>query len=653
VPGALGPYLRAQSYNRVYVHRHGFVYEEPSSEKVVHRCPGVGATPLLGVYCWKHEKPLDESLRNIGLDPTSLAGMVVELYFSMRYEDTAEVRAALGSYTLSLDFHRLVDRLADHFGSRAAGPSFVEAWLDGNLAGSVLSRSDVVVHLNIEDVAFGIDEELTVALARVFRQQLGVRVSVSALGEWVNKDTYLALAAERVEYVAFQSYNRGSGDSATRITDETRFHRWVEDMSRRVWEAGILPVITVPYYDEGNRVLHPPEESITSFAPWLRHYAGFQRLGGAVVFVYEGMRNGAPVAVHEPPGGIRREYQDAGDLQALDGLFVVSPQASLEVRVVGLPVGAVGAVDVRGPGGFGRWVTQTTILTVPSGTYQVSAWLAGAGLYSPTPAWQEVAIAPGATRSVTVTYTPSSLVNVTVTPTSVSLSPGRQQVFTATVTGAADLRVAWLPPSCGTIAALGNTATFTAGNLATTCFIVATSLADTSRSAVAFVTVTAPQVVSVSITPSSVSLPVNGTQSFTATVTGASNTGVTWSATCGALSGSGNTRVFTAPSTARSCTVRATSDVDTSKSSSASVVVNASHFTWRIGTDKLFLWSTYGGALHLPQPRAPVFAVYDYPDRSSRLSPIKDGRCACLERRLDKRTLAVWNVFRFGTLWRC
>jgi hypothetical protein len=84
--------------------------------------------------------------------------------------------------------------------------------------------------------------------------------------------------------------------------------------------------------------------------------------------------------------------------------------------------------------------------------------------------------------------------------------------------------------------------------------------------------------VSISVAPDAVSLPVNGTQQFTATVTGASNTSVSWAATCGNISDNGNPVTYTAPGTAGSCTVTVTSMADPSKRATASVTVTGSGF---------------------------------------------------------------------------
>ena len=88
--------------------------------------------------------------------------------------------------------------------------------------------------------------------------------------------------------------------------------------------------------------------------------------------------------------------------------------------------------------------------------------------------------------------------------------------------------------------------------------------------------------VSVSVSPQSPSVDVGATQQLSATVTGATNTAVTWSVSeasgCGSVSGTG---LYTAPPTARTCHVVATSVADTTKSATATVTVTtATASTW-------------------------------------------------------------------------
>lgn len=85
--------------------------------------------------------------------------------------------------------------------------------------------------------------------------------------------------------------------------------------------------------------------------------------------------------------------------------------------------------------------------------------------------------------------------------------------------------------------------------------------------------------VAVTISPASATLPANGSQTFTATVTGTANTSVSWSATCGSVPGSGNPVTYTAPGAAGSCWVTATSLADASKSATALVTVTGGGFT--------------------------------------------------------------------------
>lgn len=128
-----------------------------------------------------------------------------------------------------------------------------------------------------------------------------------------------------------------------------------------------------------------------------------------------------------------------------------------------------------------------------------------------------------ATSTITLVLT---VVTIAVTPASASLKAGQSQQFSATVTGSTS-GVAWsMSPSVGTLTAMG---LYTAPAVLTaqqTAIITATLATDSTKSASA--TVTLVPVVAVAVNPASVSLSANGTQQFTATVTGSGNTGVTW-----------------------------------------------------------------------------------------------------------------------------
>jgi hypothetical protein len=84
----------------------------------------------------------------------------------------------------------------------------------------------------------------------------------------------------------------------------------------------------------------------------------------------------------------------------------------------------------------------------------------------------------------------------------------------------------------------------------------------------------APQVVSVALSPSGASLWTNGTQAFQATVSGTTNTAVTWSvgeAAGGTISAAG---LYTAPGSAGNFHVKATSVADATKTAEAPVTVS-------------------------------------------------------------------------------
>jgi hypothetical protein len=80
-----------------------------------------------------------------------------------------------------------------------------------------------------------------------------------------------------------------------------------------------------------------------------------------------------------------------------------------------------------------------------------------------------------------------------------------------------------------------------------------------------------PAGVAVTISPSATSISTGGTQTFSAAVSGNTNTNVTWTASAGTISGASNTITYTAPSAAGSYTLTATSVADTTKSGTAAI----------------------------------------------------------------------------------
>jgi hypothetical protein len=171
-----------------------------------------------------------------------------------------------------------------------------------------------------------------------------------------------------------------------------------------------------------------------------------------------------------------------------------------------------------------------------------------------------------ATATTTVTVSAVPVVAVSISPASASLAAGATRPFTATVTGTSNTAVTWTATG-GTVSSSG---LYTAGAAAGSFTVTATSVQDATKSASAAITITLPQPVGVSISPVSATLFPGGTQPFTATVTNALNTAVTWSATGGTVSASG---LYTAGAATGSFTVTAASVQDVTRSASAAIMI--------------------------------------------------------------------------------
>ncbi len=151
---------------------------------------------------------------------------------------------------------------------------------------------------------------------------------------------------------------------------------------------------------------------------------------------------------------------------------------------------------------------------------------------------------------------------------------GGGQTFTAIVNGTTNRAVTWAVQEGDAGGSITPGGTYTAPLIRGTYHVVVISQADPTKSAVATVTVTTEPVISVAIDPSNVSLPVRGTQLFTALVSGGSGMGVTWSVLEGPVGGSVTPEgVYTAADTVDTFHVVATSQADPTKSAMATVSV--------------------------------------------------------------------------------
>ena len=238
--------------------------------------------------------------------------------------------------------------------------------------------------------------------------------------------------------------------------------------------------------------------------------------------------------------------------------------------------------------------TQQFTATVTGSTDTAATWtmqeasgcgsVSSAGLYTPPAAAATCHVVATshadstkkATATVAVTAAPP-VVAISVTPATASLVAGGTQQFTATVTGSTDTATTWTMQEASGCGSVSSTGLYTAPAAAATCHVVATSHADSTKKATATLTVTAaPPVVAISVTPATASLVAGGTQQFTATVTGSTDTAATWSMQevtgCGSVSSTG---LYTAPAVAATCHVVATSHADSTKKATATLTVTA------------------------------------------------------------------------------
>ena len=168
---------------------------------------------------------------------------------------------------------------------------------------------------------------------------------------------------------------------------------------------------------------------------------------------------------------------------------------------------------------------------------------------------------------------PPPAISVQISPTSATVLQGATQTFTATVRGTTNTAVAWSVQEGavgGTITAAGS---YSAPATAGAFHVIATSQADTNKTATATISVPGP---SVALTPVSVTLSPSGTQAFKASVTGLANTAVTWTlqeAGGGAVSGAGS---YTAPIATGFYHLVATSVADATLSGIATITVTTS-----------------------------------------------------------------------------
>src|SRR5580704_15377242 len=168
----------------------------------------------------------------------------------------------------------------------------------------------------------------------------------------------------------------------------------------------------------------------------------------------------------------------------------------------------------------------------------------------------------------------SGVTAVTVSPATASSITGGTLTFKASIQGTASNQAVTWKASLGTINSAGD---YTAPAKAGTDTVTAISVADSTKSASAKVTVSTPGstpvVSSISVSPTTATVAAGTSKQFTSSVQGTiTDKSVTWTAALGAINSSG---MYTAPTKAGSDTVTATSNADSSKTASAALTITA------------------------------------------------------------------------------
>jgi hypothetical protein len=275
------------------------------------------------------------------------------------------------------------------------------------------------------------------------------------------------------------------------------------------------------------------------------------------------------------------------------------------------PAGTAVAWDVNGIPDGNSSVGAITIVSANSALYTAPAAIPAA---NPVTIHATAMPAGGSAATASATVTLTSALSISISPPAATLAPGQRLAFVATILDASDTSVTWtvngVPNGNATVGQICVSATnpcaspsspvsgavdyLAPATVPTMNPVVLTAIshADPSRSATAVVSI-AVSVGSVAITISpqyaflapSTGTPI--TQQFVATVTGATNTSVSWSlqsavagagcagSACGSITASG---VYATPAAAPSpnaVNVTATSVADPTKPASAIVAVTS------------------------------------------------------------------------------
>jgi hypothetical protein len=287
-------------------------------------------------------------------------------------------------------------------------------------------------------------------------------------------------------------------------------------------------------------------------------------------------------------GPLYEEVEDGGKDQFRSALPVgaVETQITLSPSVGHVPIGSTVQFSVAATNLLSNnsvtWTLRPQIGTISStGLYTAPREVLGIStLFTPIRVMATSVADPTKLAFAFVMLKPAqqpqpAAVGVAVTPATASVVAGTAVQLSASVTGTTNQGVAWtLSPAVGTVSPTGlYTAPLTVSS-PTLVTIAATSVVDGTKQGSAMVTVM--PAVGVTVTPATASVAAGTAVQLSASVTGMTNQGVTWtlSPAVGTVSSAG---LYTAPlavGSATPVTVTATSAVDGTKKGSAVVTVN-------------------------------------------------------------------------------
>jgi iron uptake system EfeUOB component EfeO/EfeM len=221
---------------------------------------------------------------------------------------------------------------------------------------------------------------------------------------------------------------------------------------------------------------------------------------------------------------------------------------------------------------FQATVTNTSNTAVTwsasKGTVSSSGLYTAPAITSNTTGVLTATSAADSTKSASANLSLIAPVGITLSPTATSVNSAATAQFTASITNTSNTAVSW-SASLGTVSSTGlYTAPAITAN--TTAVLTAVSAADSTKSAAASITLIAPLIVGITLSPVNTSVNSNATAQFQAAITNTSNTAVTWSASKGTVSSNG---LYTAPAVKTNTTdvLIATSNADSTKSASANI----------------------------------------------------------------------------------